>query len=51
VYFFGSDEITLPGYQLSKKLAEFQEAILEINKNKSKEKVAKKKTMTGFQRK
>lgn len=29
----------------------FQEAILEINKNKSKEKVAKKKTRTGFQRK
>lgn len=29
VDFFGSDEITLPGYQLSKKLAEFQEKITQ----------------------
>ncbi|MEA5503085.1 hypothetical protein VB735_08195 [Halotia wernerae UHCC 0503] len=27
--FFGSDEITLPGYQLNKKIAEFQELITE----------------------
>jgi hypothetical protein len=27
--FFGSDEITLPGYQLNKKIAEFQEIITE----------------------
>lgn len=29
VDFFGSDEVTLPGYQLNKKLAEFQEQITE----------------------
>ncbi len=29
VDFFGTDEITLPGYQLNKKIAEFQEAITE----------------------
>ncbi|MDZ8184961.1 MAG: hypothetical protein RMX96_08920 [Nostoc sp. ChiSLP02] len=29
VEFFGSDEITLPGYQLNKKIAEFQELITE----------------------
>ncbi len=29
VDFFGSDEITLPGYQLNKKIAEFQEIITE----------------------
>ncbi|MEA5583577.1 hypothetical protein VB620_19820 [Nodularia harveyana UHCC-0300] len=29
VDFFGSDEITLPGYQLNKKIAEFQELITE----------------------
>jgi hypothetical protein len=27
--FFGSDEITLPGYQLTKKIAEFQEVIMQ----------------------
>ncbi|MEH2254914.1 hypothetical protein [Nostoc sp.] len=29
VDFFGTDEITLPGYQLNKKIAEFQEVITE----------------------
>ncbi|BAY88535.1 MULTISPECIES: hypothetical protein [unclassified Tolypothrix] len=29
VEFFGQDEITLPGYQLNKKIAEFQEVITE----------------------
>jgi hypothetical protein len=29
VDFFGTDEITLPGYQLNKKIAEFQQAITE----------------------
>ncbi|WGV25856.1 hypothetical protein [Halotia branconii] len=29
IEFFGSDEITLPGYQLNKKIAEFQELITE----------------------
>ncbi|WP_414565510.1 MULTISPECIES: hypothetical protein [unclassified Anabaena] len=29
VDFFGSDEITLPGYQLNKKIAEFQEILTE----------------------
>jgi hypothetical protein len=29
VKFFGSDEITLPGYQLNKKIAEFQEVLLQ----------------------
>lgn len=29
VEFFGTDEITLPGYQLNKKIAEFQELITE----------------------
>jgi hypothetical protein len=29
VEFFGSDEITLPGYQLNKKIAEFQEILTE----------------------
>ncbi|AFY34546.1 hypothetical protein [Calothrix sp. PCC 7507] len=29
VDFFGSDEITLPGYQLNKKIAEFQEILLQ----------------------
>jgi len=29
VDFFGSDEVTLPGYQLNKKIAEFQEIISE----------------------
>ncbi|MBD2167415.1 hypothetical protein H6G04_23780 [Calothrix membranacea FACHB-236] len=29
VAFFGQDEITLPGYQLNKKIAEFQEVITE----------------------
>ncbi|MDZ7962582.1 MAG: hypothetical protein RMY34_32735 [Aulosira sp. DedQUE10] len=29
VDFFGNDEITLPGYQLNKKIAEFQEVITE----------------------
>ncbi|MGH1395184.1 MAG: hypothetical protein ACRAVC_14320 [Trichormus sp.] len=40
--FFGSDEITLPGYQLNQKIGEFQEIITEqrlaalgINQNKS----------------
>ena len=27
--FFGSDELTLPGYQLNKKIAEFQEAMMQ----------------------
>ncbi|MHC5723655.1 MAG: hypothetical protein ACYTXY_05755 [Nostoc sp.] len=31
VDFFGTDEITLPGYQLNKKIAEFQEVITEKN--------------------
>jgi hypothetical protein len=31
VDFFGSDEITLPGYQLNKKIAEFQELLTEQN--------------------
>lgn len=31
VNFFGSDEITLPGYQLNKKIAEFQEVLLQEN--------------------
>lgn len=29
VEFFGSDEVTMPGYQLNKKIAEFQEIILK----------------------
>ncbi|WP_427159917.1 hypothetical protein ACQFX9_28750 [Aliinostoc sp. HNIBRCY26] len=42
INFFGSDEITLPGYQLNQKIGEFQELISEqrlaamgINQNKS----------------
>ncbi|MBD2512568.1 hypothetical protein H6G91_36105 [Nostoc muscorum FACHB-395] len=31
VDFFGTDEITLPGYQLNKKIGEFQEVITEKN--------------------
>ncbi len=31
VDFFGTDEITLPGYQLNKKIAEFQQVITEKN--------------------
>ncbi|MBD2387543.1 hypothetical protein [Cylindrospermum sp. FACHB-282] len=31
VEFFGSDEITLPGYQLNKKIGEFQQIITEQN--------------------
>ncbi|MBW4493593.1 MAG: hypothetical protein KME26_11020 [Oscillatoria princeps RMCB-10] len=27
--FFGSDEVTMPGYQLNKKLAEFQQAVMQ----------------------
>jgi hypothetical protein len=29
VDFFGSDEVTMPGYQLNKKIAEFQEALIQ----------------------
>ena len=29
VDFFGSDEVTMPGYQLNKKIAEFQEALMQ----------------------
>jgi hypothetical protein len=29
VQFFGSDEVTIPGYQLNKKIAEFQELIIQ----------------------
>jgi S-methylmethionine-dependent homocysteine/selenocysteine methylase len=29
IEFFGSDEVTMPGYQLNKKVAEFQESILQ----------------------
>ncbi len=29
--FFGSDEVTMPGYQLNKKVAEFQDALMQQN--------------------
>ena len=31
VEFFGSDEVTMPGYQLNKKVAEFQEILMQQN--------------------
>lgn len=31
--FFGSDEVTMPGYQLNKKVAEFQELLMKQNLN------------------
>jgi hypothetical protein len=33
--FFGSDEITLPGYQLNKRIAEFQEVLTQKNLEKA----------------
>jgi len=33
VDFFGSDEVTMPGYQLNKKVAEFQELLMKQNLN------------------
>jgi hypothetical protein len=35
VEFFGSDEITLPGYQLNKRIAEFQEELTQKNLEKA----------------
>ena len=44
--FFGSDEVTMPGYQLNKKIAEFQEVI--IQKRLAKAGIDDSKTLAEF---